>query len=389
MMIITNAKFFYKNQFMEKDLFIDKERILDIRQSQKHDLRMATEVIEARGLLILPGLIDVHVHLRDPGQTYKEDFTSGTRAALAGGITTVIDMPNNLKPTISLDRLKEKEKLAQEKALCDVRFHFGCTNNNFEEIKKTNPNSLKLYMFKTTQAQDLCISDEKIIERHMQNYSKKIVVHAEENDVERVCNIAQKCKRKIHIAHTPTRKQIEITRKTRNTNEVVPHHLFLSTKDEKDLGKLSNVHPHLRTEQERKDLWHKLDDIDCIATDHAPHTLEEKGAGAAGFPGLETSLSLMLDAYNKRLMNINWVVSRMSENPAKIFNLPHIGRIERGYYANLAFIDLKKEWVVKGNELETKCKWTPFEGKLLKGKNIRTMYKGKIVYENGEIIDAF
>ena len=122
---------------------------------------MATEIIDAKGLLVLPGLIDVHVHLRDPGQTYKEDFTSGTRAALAGGITTVMDMPNNTKPTVTLDRLEEKEEWAAEKALCDVRFHFGCTNNNFNEIKQANPNSLKLYMFKTTQAQDLCITDEK------------------------------------------------------------------------------------------------------------------------------------------------------------------------------------------------------------------------------------
>jgi len=191
--------------------------------------------------------------------------------------------------------------------------------------------------------------------------------------------------RRIHLAHVSTSHEIHLFKKfAKATCEVAPHYLFLGSKDAQRLGSLGTVYPPLRSEQKRLLLWNALDRIDCIATDHAPHTIEDKDAGAHGFPGLETCLGLMLDAHNKGLLGIDWIIPRMAENPARIFNLSQKGKIAPGFDADLTLIDLKKEWVVKGNELFTKCAWSPFEGKKLKGKAVSVVYKGEMIFEEGQ-----
>ena len=385
-MLIKNGKVFFKNQLIENDLVIENGLIKKISNASTNKGEEQDEVVDAKGMLVLPGLIDIHVHMREPGDTYKEDFKTGSHAAVAGGITTIIDMPNNKLPTITAQRLKEKEKLAKQKAICDVFFHMGATENNFDEIKKAEPLSLKMYLSETTG--DLVLKDKNAIKKHLETFNRKIVVHAEGQKLidKLVSLLYERKKENIHLAHATTTKEIETIKAVGGSIEVTPHHLFLSKKYEEKLGKLKPVKPPLRDEADRRLLWQSLDKIDCVATDHAPHTIEDKENGAYGYPGLETSLALMLDAYNKKLLTINWIVERMVINPTKIFGLNDRGEIMVGKKADLVFVDPKQEWQVKGEELETKCKWSPFDAWRLRGKVKTVIKNGKTIYEGGEFV---
>jgi dihydroorotase len=389
-LVIRNGTAFINGHFEKKDILIEDGMIAAIGSGLRGD-----ETIFADGMLVLPGLIDPHVHLREPGDTYKEDFTTGGRAAIAGGFTTVMDMPNNAIPTTTKKRLDEKMRLAKKKAICDVLFHFGGTDDNFGEVRKADPLSLKLYLGKTTG--ELLLKDPASVGRHYDNFpfERPIVLHAcgdsphpetnvrETHDkVERAVALAATLGRSIHLAHASTKKEVLIAKRCPTcTVEVTPHHLFLSRRNAKRLGPFANVYPPLRTEQKRLYLWKALEMVDCIATDHAPHTVEDKEDGAAGFPGLETSLGLMLTACDKGLLDKIWVVQRMSENVARIFNLQKKGKLETGYAGDVTIVDPRKEWKVEGAKLQTKCKWTPFEGRKLKGKVHTVIKDGKPVYQ--------
>jgi len=392
--LVKNGRVFTLKGFREADILIENQKIVKIGNSLKTDEKS----VDASGMLVLPGLIDPHVHLREPGAEQKEDFLTGTQAAVAGGFTTVIDMPNNKIPTITAQRLEEKKKLSAKKAVCDVRFHFGTTDSNFDEVRKANPDSLKVYMGRTTG--ELMLKEKGSLEKHFSGFDpeRPIVVHAsddssnEEKNLEKTYknedlarSVAEKYNRKVHLAHVSTPHEVHSFKKyAKATVEVAPHYLFLSSKDEERLGIFGTVYPPLRSEQKRITLWNALERIDCIASDHAPHTVEDKEEGARGFPGLETSLALMLDGHSKGLLDINWAVPAMSENPARIFNLQGVGKIEPGFSANLTIVDPKKEWKVDGTELFTKCKWSPFEGRVLKGKVQSVIYKGELIFEEGQ-----
>ncbi len=382
-MLIRNGNVFFNNEVRRTDLLIADGTIKKIGRLETSEREMEDEIIDARGQLLLPGLIDVHVHLREPGDTYKEDFATGSRAALAGGITTVMDMPNNRVPTITVTRLREKEELARKKSLCDIFFHFGSTNNNFDQIRAAKPRSIKIYMSETTGNMAV---DENAFVKHCNEFDSKkpIVVHAEGEKL--VKRLASLTKRKLHLAHTTAKNEVEIVKSHGWSAEVAPHHLFLSKKHAEKLGKRALVKPPLRDEAERKALWGMLDTIDCIATDHAPHTLEDKEEGAYGFPGLETSLALMLDAYNKKNISLEWLVTRMAINPAKLFDLNDRGGISIEKKADLIFVDPRHAWTIKGEELQTKCKWTPFDRWQVKGKVMRVIRDGKLVFEEGEFV---
>lgn len=395
-LLVRDGLAFINGSFSKKDILISDGVITAIGSGFSAD-----ESVDAADCLVLPGLIDPHVHLREPGDTYKEDFKSGGRAAIAGGFTTVMDMPNNKLPTVTKERLDEKRRLAKEKALCDVRFHFGGTDSNFAEVKKADPQSLKLYLGKTTG--ELWLHDPTALERHFANFQKDrpIVLHAcggnpdEEKDLEKTyaniencVSLAQKMRRRIHIAHASTGHELLLAKRWKGcTAEVAPHHLFLSKKDLERLGPYGKVYPQLRSEQKRIELWKMLEGADCIATDHAPHTPEDKENGAAGYPGLETSLALMLDACAKGLLDRIWVVERMSSRVASTFGLKGIGLLEKGHSGDVTLVDPKKEWTVDASEFQTKCKWSPFDGKTLKGK-VRTVIRaGKPLYVDNEFWD--
>ncbi|MCI0503576.1 dihydroorotase family protein [Candidatus Micrarchaeota archaeon] len=394
-LLIQGGMAFLGSKFEQKDILIEDGRIAKVGNALKGD-----EVITAAGLLVLPGLIDPHVHFREPGDTYKEDFATGSRAAIAGGFTTVMDMPNNAIPTTTKARLEEKVKLAKEKAICDVLFHFGGTDSNFDEVKRADPGSLKLYLGQTTGG--LVLKNPSSLEKHLRNFPKEkpIVLHAcdhsegeEENlgktyaTIENALSLAKKTNSTIHLAHASTGKEIQLSlRYPRCTVEVAPHHLFLSRDALEKLGPYGKVYPPLRTEQKRIMLWSALDRADCIATDHAPHTIEDKERGAAGFPGLETSLALMLEGVERGLLDRIWVAQRMTQNPARIFNIKGKGRLEKGYAGDVAIVDPKKKWKIEGSMLETKCKWTPFDGMEVRGKVHTVVKGGKILFEKFQFV---
>lgn len=391
---IKNGLAFTGGEFIERDILVENGAIAAIGHGLKGD-----ENLNAAGMLVLPGLIDPHVHLREPGDTRKEDFATGGRAAIAGGFTTVMDMPNNAIPTVTKARYDEKINLAK-KALCDVFFHFGGTDDNFEEVKKADPPSLKLYLGKTTGM--LLLKDPGSMERHFAGFpkSRPVVLHAcdhsgnESENLQKTCatvenavSVAQRIGRRIHLAHASTAKEVQLAKRYPGcTVETAPHYLFLSTKDSERLGAFQKVYPPLRSDGERKGLWAALAKIDCIATDHAPHTAEDKEKGAAGFPGLETSLALMLDACNKGLFDRAQAVRMMSENVAAAFNLGSRGRLENGCVGDITIVDYRKTWTVEGAELQTKCKWSPFEGKELKGKAHSVIKGGELVYQEYEFV---
>lgn len=398
-MIIKNARFFYDGKtIVEKDILVDRK----IKGIGSFDGK-GEEKFDAKGLFVFPGLVDAHVHMREPGAEHKEDFESGGKAAVAGGITTVIDMPNNPKPTITVARVKEKIKLAK-RSLARVYFHFGATKDNFKEAKKAEKmdevKGLKVYIGKTTG--DLLVDNEEAILRHLQNFKKTVVFHAEDDETIRVmekekmkrwpagivgiakaCALGKIADAKIHIAHATSYEEVMLTKMFGATVETAPHYLFL---DENAMKKWGGVNPPLRSGKEAKKIWNVMSRIDCISTDHAPHTKKEKKDGAKGYPGLETSLALMLTAYSKGLITLDEIEEKMATNPARIFDLKGIGKIKEGFVGDATIVDLNQEWKVEGNGLNTRAKWSPFEGMKLRGKVKAVIKEGRLIYDDGNFL---
>jgi dihydroorotase-like cyclic amidohydrolase len=341
-------------------------------------------------IIKLPGLIDPHVHFRTPGQSQKEDFSTGTKAALAGGFTTVLDMPNNATPITTSKLLKEKQSLAKKGIYCDIGFHFGSLGNNFEEFKavKDKVMALKIYLNQTTGG---FIVDDKVFTQICKFWPKgrPIIVHAEEDVIGKILKIGAQTKQKIHVAHVSSKKELQTIIKMKKslpagrqvTCGVTPHHLFLTDKDAKRLGGFGKMKPYLKNQQDIDFLWKNIKFIDLIETDHAPHTLKEKISDNPpfGVPGLETSLPLMLTAVNAGKLTIKDVKRLLHDGPAKVFKIKSDPR-------TFIEVDLDEEWVVLGKKLFTKCKWSPFEGFKMRGRVKKVVLRGKTVFENGRIL---
>jgi len=337
--------------------------------------------------LILPDLIDPHVHLRDPGQTNKEDFYTGTCAALAGGFTTILDMPNNKTPITTLRELNKKIRIAKEKIACDVGFHFGSLGDNlgeFEKVKKAAI-GLKLYLSLTTGG--FVVPKDKI-EKVFKFWPKGkiILLHAEDDTLDFAINLAKKYKNRIHICHISTaddlKEIIEAKRKKLKIScGVTPHHLFLINKDVRRLGPFGKMKPPLQNKQNHDFLWKNLKYIDMIESDHAPHTMKEKKGISFpfGVPGLETTLPLLLTAVSKKKLTIKDIIRLCHTNPAKIFGIKTDPRTK-------IEIDPGQEYVIENKNLFTKCKWSPFNGWKVRGKVKCVFIRGKKVFENGKIL---
>lgn len=383
--------------------------------------------------LILPGLIDPHVHLRDPGQTNKEGFYTGTCAALAGGFTTILDMPNNKLPIISSKKLNEKIKIAKKKIVCDVGFYFGSLGDNTREIEKVKNKvlGLKLYLNKTTGN---FIIDKKMLKiifpawnnaqsmslRSSRLLSKPVLVHAEERLIQNTIEIAKKTKTMIHVCHVSSKSELQQIIKAKReglriTCGVTPHHLFLTERDVKRLGPFGKMKPPLQSKKNQDFLWKNLKYIDVIESDHAPHTIGDKtgqargdttgrapnsahlgetqgalvggkvGAGPRaepipfGVPGLETTLPLLLTAVSEKKLTIDEIIRLCHTNPAKIFGIKQNPK-------TFIEVDPNYEFLILNSKLHTKCGWSPFEGMKVKGKVKRVFIRGKKVFENGKIL---
>jgi len=390
-LLIKNCRILIKDKVYSKNILIKNGKIAKI--SSKKEI-FAKSWIDAKNNFVLPGLIDCHVHLREPGLAYKEGFLTGSMAAAKGGITTFLDMPNTVPPTTTIDALKEKRKLAA-KSIVNYGFHFGATNDNLGEIKKAkNIAAVKLYMDYTTG--DLKVDDFEVISDVFEA-SEITVIHAEEENVKNAVDIAIKnrIKNHIHFAHISSEKELRYAKfnkvKGRVSVEVTPHHLFMNEKDLQTLGAFAEIKPRLKTEHEQKALWEGIKNglIDVIATDHAPHLREEKEKAnyPFGVPGLETMLPLLLDAFNSSKISLPAIIKLCCENPAKIFKIKNKGMLKEGYDADLVVVDLDKRQVVREEDLLTKCKWSPFEGKVLKGWPVTTIVNGNLVYDKGEVSD--
>ncbi len=338
--------------------------------------------------LKLPGLIDVHVHLREPGGEHKEDYASGTAAALAGGFTCVLDMPNTTPPTTDAERLQAKQALARRGARCDVGIFAGASTDNANSVGQLAGSACALKIYVNSTFGPLRVDNWTLLDQHIANWpaTKPIVTHAEGDVLPRVLEIAHKHSQPLHVAHVATRLEIEtiVAAKERGqqvTCEVTPHHLVLSRDDLPRLGPLGDVRPRLASADDRAALWHYLAYIDCVATDHAPHTLDEKHGPQVppGLPGLETSLPLMLTAVDQGRLTLDRLIELMATAPARIFGLPPQAE-------TFVEAEVGPRYQVTGTKLQTKCGWTPFEGVEVAGRVTKTVLRGATVFDGERVL---
>jgi carbamoyl-phosphate synthase/aspartate carbamoyltransferase/dihydroorotase len=340
-------------------------------------------------MLRLPGLIDPHVHLREPGATHKEDFDSGTAAALAGGFTAVLAMPNTQPPITDGQSLKQAQAAGRGKARCDYAHYLGAGPGNYSLAAALSPQVCGLKMYLNQTYGPLKLDSLSIIQLHFAHWpsDRPLAVHAEGYSLGVALLLAALHDRSIHVCHVSRKDEIALIRMAKQkgisvTCEVTPHHLFLTEDDLPLLGAgRGEVRPRLASAADRDALWANLDVIDCFGTDHAPHTLAEKEGKEPppGFPGLETAVGLLLNAVNEGRLTIEEMLARMHFNPRRIFVLPE--QIE-----TYVEVDPDAVWEVRASELHSRCGWTPFEGRRLRGRVRRVMLRGNLVYENGEIL---
>jgi len=398
-LLIKNGKIYQNGTLIKKNIFIKKDKITKITNQELK----ADKAIDAKNKIIIPGLIDSHVHFREPGLTHKEDFLTGSMAATAGGITTILDMPNTLPPTTNLQRLDEKRKLAK-KSIVNYGFHFGSTNDNIAEIEKVRGvASVKVYLDYTTG--DLKLDELHTLKKIFSG-NKTVAVHAENENILKAVELIQHSKNHLYVCHVSSKEELHYAKRKMLENqrfsaptsleiknkvfvEVCPHHLFLTAKDLNELQSFGEMKPHLKTKNDQEALWLgiKNNQVDTIATDHAPHTKEEKMQinYTYGVPGCETMLPLLLNSLNEKKIELKKIMKLCCENPAKIFKIKNKGYIKEGFDADLAIIDLNMEKEVKNNGLFTKCQWSPFDGWKLKGWPVATIVNGNIIFEKGKI----
>ncbi len=416
----------------EVNILIKDDQIAMISESELSDLPFNTEIIEAKGLLLLPGIIDIHVHFREPGLEHKADMISESSAALAGGITTVFEMPNTTPPTITKEALQQKLDLAKQKMLCNYKFYFGITNKNLDQalsIPKEDTCGFKIFLGSSTG--NMLVDRQEAIEELFERSPYVITAHCE--DEQRVKQNTQKYKElypnndapssihplvrdaeacylstkfaielakgktKLNIAHISTEKELSLLTAgkigTKNiTAEVSPMHLWFTQDDFDTLGNKIKCNPAIKSLQDRQALRKGLrdDKIDFIATDHAPHLIEEKEKpyfdAPSGIPSLQHSLQIVLELVKQGELTLNQLQEKMSYNPAKYFNLENRGEIKEGYFADIVLVDLNKEETVTKENLFSKCNWSPLEGITLTSKIILTMVNGQVKYKEGKII---
>ena len=416
MIAICGGKIVTPEGVWEGDILIKGERFAQVGGRVEE---MGVRTVDASGLMVLPGLVDAHVHLRDPGQTHKEDFFTGTCAALAGGVTTILDMPNTTPPLTSAQELSVKREAARRKAVADYGFFLGATRDNWMNGGEAT-GEVGLKMFLGGAAGELLVDDFAAQYLHMCSYppQKVLAIHAEDEEslcyfaahpagpghsgthppvsavlaVARALVMATVAYRRLHICHISTPQELKLikaakARGLKVTCEVTPHHLFLTQDGEARLGPLGKMNPPLRSRAEVEALWQNLSAIDLIATDHAPHTLAEKRSPSppSGVPGLETMLPLLATAVSRGRLTWEELVRLTAAGPAQAYGLKGKGKLAPGYEADLVLLDPKVEWEID-ERLFTKCGWTPFLGWKVRGKVVSTYLRGREVFRQGEIL---
>ena len=430
-MVLVNAKAYLDKALIDCSIAVDDGKIFKI--GKETNMPQADEKIDLKRLLVLPGLIDVHVHLRDEGKAYKEDFYSGTAAAAAGGITTVLDMPNNDPVTMSVASLANRMAIAANKVVINVGF-FSEFPKDVKEIEGiVGEGVVGFKLFAAEQVGGVDISDDQaILEafKHVSRLNSLTAVHAEDEvtlkraqnelmrigrnniqaflkahseDVEtkavkRLLNISKQAKMHLHLCHLSTETGLEAVTNAKEagsvvTCEITPHHLLLSVEDLRRIGTLAVTVPPVREDNHLEALWNGVrgGSVDILASDHAPHTLKEKEPESVwdvkvGIPGLETTLPLLLTEVHRQRLSIGDVVRLMSEKPAKTFKLSGKGYLGDGNDADLTIVDLGSKYNIDASKFHSKAKYSPFDGRAVEGKPVKTFVNGQLVMDSGEIV---
>lgn len=386
----------------------------------------AEEVIDAQGRLLLPGVIDTHVHFREPGKEYKEDLASGSRAAARGGVTSFLEMPNTEPPTVDQATLDFKLARAAQSCVVNYGFFIGATPTNLDAVNSAAPVAgIKVFMGCSTGG--LLVDKDEDLERIFANGERLIAVHAEDETrmharrqlfadrrdsavhseirdnlcalraTERALAFSKRHRRPLHILHLSTHEEVELLRRDKPAwvkAEVIPNHLFLNSKDYERLGNRAQMNPPIRAPADNAALWQALRDgiIDFIGTDHAPHTLAEKDLeypnAPSGMPGVETSLPLMLTHMTAGKCTLAEIQRWMCSAPAEHYGIPNKGKLVEGWDADLTLVDIQHRASVQNHALFTKVKWSPYEGWNLVGWPQCTVVGGRIVFEHGKIRDG-
>lgn len=432
--LIKNAKIVNEGKLFEGDVLIENEFIVEIAERISPKLA-SCKIIDAEGSYLIPGAIDDQVHFREPGLTHKGDIASESRAAVAGGITSFIEQPNTVPNAITQEILEEKYQIAAKTSYANYSFMMGGTNDNLEEILKTNPKNvagLKLFLGSSTgdmlvdssdslekifSSTKLLIAvhseDETTVKENLERYKLQfgddipVKFHPEIRSVEacykstvRIINLAKKTGARLHVFHLSTAKELDLftnkipLEKKQITAEVCIHHLWFSDEDYATKGNLIKWNPAVKSVSDREALWKALldDRIDVIATDHAPHTLEEKNQiytkAPSGGPLVQHAVVAMFEAHHQGKISIEKIVEKMCHNPAKIFKIEKRGFIKKGYYADLVIVNTSLPWSVKKENIIAKCGWSPFDGYNFKSRITHTFVNGELVYQNFKVKES-
>lgn len=395
-MIIKNAKI--ENNIVS--IIIENEKIKKIDFDNNFEIYKDYNIIDANYNHVLSGIIDPHAHMRDPGLTHKEDFSSGSKTAARGGITTFLDMPNTIPNTITKESLEEKKNIMISKSYVDYGFHFGGSKaDNTEDIKQIINKAASTKIFFNASTGNMLVEDDKILYKLFEA-SKIVTVHAEEKMVDKAINIAKQTNTPLYLCHLSLENEINSLKKAKDSGmiiygEATPHHLFLNTEDvnKNDKNKmLLRMKPELREKSDNDALWNAILDgtIDTIGTDHAPHLLSEKLEKLTfGIPSIEHSLELMLKKVKDSTINIKLLTKIMSENTAKIFGIKNKGLLKEGFDADFVISDLNDESIIEDKDIITKASWSPYIGFKRGGKVITTIVRGNVVYNNGKFHEGF
>jgi dihydroorotase len=404
-MLIKNARLVLeKGEEALRDILVSDGKIAEISpeigiedainkifKENSHLVKM--DYLDLEGRYLIPGVVDPHVHMRDPGLTHKEGATTGSMACAKGGVTTFIDMPNTIPATITEEALDDKRGIFKNKTYVDYGFHFGgAGDNNSQEIKSVK-NIASTKVFLNISTGKMMVENDEIL-NDIFSTSKIVSVHAEEDMVKKAISLSRKNKNELYLCHLSLAEEVEELKKAKAEGmkvygEVTPHHLFLNTshRDENDKSKkLLVMKPELKSSDDNECLWKALNNgiIDTVGTDHAPHLLSEKMEKTTfGIPGVEHSLEMMLRGLKEGKISMKRLIEVMSENPAKIFNIKNKGKIEVGYDADFVELDMEKERIIERKEVVSKCGWSPYEGMKTGGTVLTTIVRGEIVYKNG------
>ncbi len=431
-LLIKNGTIVNEGAVFKADLLIEDEIIKKIDEKIELD---ADKVIDATGLHIFPGVIDDQVHFREPGLTHKGCIASESKAAIAGGVTSFIEQPNTVPNAVTQEILEEKYKIAADTSFANYSFMMGGTNDNLDEVLKTNPRNvagIKLFLGSSTG--NMLLDNEEVLEKIFSSTKMLIAVHCEDEQTIRenlekakdqfgddipvsqhpiirsaeacylssskAIKLAKKTGARLHVFHVSTGKETELfdnnipLEDKKITAEVCVHHLYFSDKDYGTKGNFIKWNPAVKSITDQEKIWEALldDRIDVIATDHAPHTLEEKSQkylqAPSGGPLVQHSLITMLDFAKKGKISIEKVAQKMMHNPAILFRIEKRGFVKEGFFADLALVDLNSEpWKVSKDNILYQCGWSPLEGKEFTTKVISTILNGAVVMENGKISD--